>query len=182
MDLNAQLWIVRLGSDLIGPMTHEEVMIGLQKGRWNYQDFIKKQGEMKFTTIENVRSFFPDYIKEAGSNLFLKRNHPRFLHKQWVLLHNQNELIKGVTYEVGQGGLGVLVEIVPKYWLRDWMVHMPSSKDGSRVAFNLPCTMVSFRSQPERLICFKKIEEKNKNKDIEELWSELLHKVEKDAA
>lgn len=174
---NSQLWLVRLGTDLIGPMTHEEVMVGLQKGRWAYQDFVKKQGEMKWTAIENVRSFFPDYIKNADSNLFLKRATPRFLFKQWVLLHNQNELIKGVTYEIGQGGLGVLVDFVPKYWLKDWVIHIPSAATGSRVAFNVPCKMVGFRSQPERLICFQKTGEETKDTNV--LWGDLIHKVEK---
>lgn len=180
INAQSQLWIVRLGTDLIGPMTHEEVMTGLQKNRWTHQDFVKKQGEMKWQAIENVRSFFPDYIKDAGSSLFIRRNHVRYPYQQWVLLHNQNELIKGVTYEVGQGGLGVMVDLIPKYWLKDWMVHMPSNVNGTPIAFNLPCKMVGFRSQPERLICFQKLEEPSR--DVDGLWRELLHKVEKEAA
>ena len=180
MDLNTQLWIVRLGSDLIGPMTHEEVTVGLQKGRWTYQDFVKKHGEVKWSAIESVHHFYPDFIKTKGSGLFIHRNHVRFHHQQWVLLHNQNELIKGVTFEVGQGGLGVMVDYVPKYWLRDWMVHIPSSEHGSSVAFNMPCKMVGYRTQPQRLICFQKMDDKQK--DVDGLWSELLKKIKKDAA
>lgn len=169
-----------MGSNQLGPMTQDEVLQGLQQGRWSYQDSVKKQGDTKWQVIESVHHFFPDYIKSADSNLLFKREFPRFTHQQWVLLHNQNELIKGVTYEMGQGGLGVMVDIVPKYWLKDWIVHIPSSEKGTRVAFNLPCKMVAYRTQPERLICFKKMN--NLDKDVSSLWNGLITTVQKDVA
>lgn len=177
---NVQLWLIRMGANQLGPMTQEEVLQGLQQGRWTYQDTVKKHGDVKWHVIENVRQFFPDYIKSADSNLLFKREFPRFNHKQWVLLHNQNELIKGVTYEMGQGGLGVMVDIVPKYWIKDWVVHIPSSETGSKMAFNLPCKMVGYRTQPDRLICFKKLN--NLSKDVGSLWEGLITTVQKDAA
>ena len=101
-----------------------------------------------WSRLSQVEDFNPDRIralKNSGMNeiqeVFFRRKHPRAPLTASILVHNNKEVWKGSTKEVGPGGVGFVLDAMKLELGQNIFIHLKAGDD--LPSFNAIATVVS---------------------------------------
>lgn len=144
-------WYVLRADNKYGPFTHLEIVKMLQERKVYEFDYVWNRAKIQtWYRISEVEDFKPEKIKalreKDGSHLpdiFYRRRHARARYGASILLHNNKEVWKGQSLEVGAGGAGLLIDSGDIQIGQSLFLHF---KAGDGVPpFNAVCSIVSKR-------------------------------------
>jgi hypothetical protein len=144
-----QGWFVLRDDNRYGPFTHLEVVKMLQSKKLREFDYVWNRPMMTtWERISDVPDFKPEKIKslkeDAGPDMeeiFFRRRHARARYGASILLHNNKEVWRGHSMEVGAGGAGLVIESDEVKIGQSLFLHF---KAGDGVPpFNAVCEIVS---------------------------------------
>jgi hypothetical protein len=115
-DLTLGQWFVLKGKNRFGPFMYIDVIRMLQERSLFEYDFVWCQGLDAWKRVAEISVFSPENIRglfggdSEISKVFHRRSYPRAHYECAVIIHDNNNIWKGKTMEIGEGGAGVIIE------------------------------------------------------------------------
>lgn len=113
-------WFIQKGANRYGPMTYGELVRALQEKSVYDFDFVWQEGMETWTRIAEHEAFQPDKIREFASRLsqeksndpgiFFRRQHSRMRFDSEVIIHDDQSVWMGQSFEASAGGSGLVIE------------------------------------------------------------------------
>lgn len=141
-------WFVLRADSKYGPFKYFDLVKMLQAKQLFEFDFVWNKDMASWGRVSEVPEFQPEKIKELKGlglkelkDIFYRRKHPRVSIGASILLHNNKEVWKGRSAELGLGGAGLIISSPALQIGQDLFMHF---KAGDAVPpFNAVCKIVS---------------------------------------
>jgi hypothetical protein len=108
-------WYYLNGQAPVGPFTYIEMIGMLQRKKISLASVVWKHGKPNWaqaSSLEEFQSAIIQQLRHAGipgiNNYFAKRQFKRFAYTAKFILHNEDKLWRGVSFELSVGGVGIL--------------------------------------------------------------------------
>jgi hypothetical protein len=113
---NAQEWYVLKWDNRYGPFSYLDVIKMLQEKNIFEFDFVWRQGFDGWHRIAELSDFSSETIKSLSSSsskksedVFYRRRHARTKHNASIIVHDGNNVWKGTSLEISEGGAGLVM-------------------------------------------------------------------------
>lgn len=112
-----QEWFYLENSSPVGPFTFAEVIRLMQKKQISKSCMVWRQGMSQWEPITKAWEFQPQHIRHLVKteshelvDVFEKRKFSRVPFVSEFFTHNENQLWKAMSYEIGMGGIGLIID------------------------------------------------------------------------
>lgn len=147
-ELAQEEWFILKGDTKYGPFTLVDVVKMLQEKSLFEYDYVWKASMPSWKRIAEVPEYHPEHIKQLATTddeeinqAFFRRRHKRAAYGASLIVHNNVRIWKGTSFEISQGGAGVVIEHTTLAPGDTLYVHF---KPGDGVPpFNAVCEIVS---------------------------------------
>jgi hypothetical protein len=146
---HSQQWYIQKGPHQYGPFSYAGVIRALQEKTVYEFDLICIEGTTEWIRIAEHAEFTNEKVRDFqktaadAESIFLERKHPRLKFDNEVIVHDNRSAWLGRTFEVSQGGSGLVIDnaaLVPGQTIS---LHFAGRED--LPAFNAVCEIVSKR-------------------------------------
>ena len=141
-------WFVLKGDHKFGPFGLPELVKLLQDKSVFEFDYVWHKGLTSWQRIAELADFKPEKIREMKNGglthvneVFFRRRHVRVSHAASLLVHDSKTLWKGQSFEISEGGAGIVIEnalIQPGH-----NVYLHFKPGDEMPPFNAHCEVVS---------------------------------------
>ena len=135
-----QEWYFQKLGQSIGPFTYPEMLKHLQSGQLKLNSLVWRQGLPRWQSALTTTEFQPKTIKRLHEfkviglqDRFKSRKYRRVPFAAQLVLHNQKQIWKAISFEIGAGGLGVLADTADLQPGAELFLHTISISSGPAV-------------------------------------------------
>lgn len=116
-ELREKEWFLLRDGNNYGPFSRLDLVQMLQEKSLFEYDFVWHHGMDAWKRVAEVKDFKPDQIRALKdskdpdvSEVFFRRRHARAKYGCSLLVHNNKTVFKGESFEISEGGAGVVIE------------------------------------------------------------------------
>lgn len=152
--MKRRCWYVLKQKNNYGPFCKTEMIQMLQGRTLTEYDFIwnknmsawKKLADVPDFSVEEIRKIFAEkqnFESEQNEKLFFRRKFARAKVNSMAVIHDHKKIYKSVSYEIGAGGVGLIIEEAQFEIGQQIYIHIKPALNVP--SFNAICKIVSRR-------------------------------------
>jgi hypothetical protein len=141
-------WFILKWDNRYGPFSYEDIIKMLQEKTVFEFDYIWKAGMESWSRVAECSEFKPEKIKVlatgangGSSELFFRRRHLRTRYNGSIIIHDNNKVWKGESFEISEGGAGIVMNNA--MLLPGQTIHLHFKPGDNVPPFNAVCEIVN---------------------------------------